>query len=890
MTIMKPRVGLLLYHIGLWLHYHRIGVPRLILKGVLKWHITALFFAFIMSASANQRVTIFCMQGGHFVVTNGVPSVTQVEQSYPSCTMTVYPAGSSTPVPGNQIFADNSGTVKGNPFNADATGVGFFYAANSRYDVVISGGGGGGLPAPYTIGDILLQDNSAGGTITSVTGGSGVSCNTVSGAVTCTNSGVVSFNTRTGAVAIQNGDVNFNQLAGSIAPGQIPSTTITPAMLNGVQGNGAKTQLSTGGTTPNDCVKFDANGNTIDAGAACGGSGTLVLMSTYDFTPQTPGGTLTAATPVTITLTPCPLGVAGTDTNHYLYIVGGTGTAEPVLITSGSCVSGGGSGTVGFTPANSHSGAWTIKSATAGGQEGVNVLQAAAVPGYLVCTGTVTSFAQTTITANDIGILGFGCKWNLNFPTGKSFSGIFITGTQGAATNNSTVLTLANRSISTTNTITVASTVNTPVGKIVTLIYDDGTYHMEENSIVQAVSGSNLTFVDPIVIPMQNTTNNVVPLNPVLNTLIKDIAFDCSGSASGQTQIIGVYAFYTAYGNYENLSFTNCNQAANASGLTVYSGYNNSARHIRTLNSGGTGIDSVKFDRQTGWIMDDIITTGNDLNPPGSFGIGLTDCVLGNGSNFVSNGNYARGVKLLTSGWNNISNANASNSLNATGFSVTVGSYANNFTNIIANNNQGQGNGIWLNGQDNEYNQFDNVVAIGNLNSDIIWNTTDINNIFRGARLTKYPNVSLGGNCCTDPSGAGAGNRIEPFGTQNGHAYIGCTGTATANTTIYINIVPPGTCTITSISSQSTLLVPTAGIVRNLRVTAAVGGVNGSSGVVTVIDNAVGTTGVTCTLGTGTSCSDTTHYYPVTAGHPLVVSVTTQLGETLQGLAISYEF
>src|SRR5215475_5956139 len=36
-----------------------------------------------------------------------------------------------------------------------------------------------------------------------------------------------------------------------------------------VQGNGAKVQLSTGSTTTNDCVKFDANGNTVDAWAGC---------------------------------------------------------------------------------------------------------------------------------------------------------------------------------------------------------------------------------------------------------------------------------------------------------------------------------------------------------------------------------------------------------------------------------------------------------------------------------------------------------------------------------------------------------------------------------------------------------------------------------------------
>ena len=40
------------------------------------------------------------------------------------------------------------------------------------------------------------------------------------------------------------------------------------------QGNGAYVQHSTGTPSTNDCAKFDANGNTVDAGAACG-SGTV---------------------------------------------------------------------------------------------------------------------------------------------------------------------------------------------------------------------------------------------------------------------------------------------------------------------------------------------------------------------------------------------------------------------------------------------------------------------------------------------------------------------------------------------------------------------------------------------------------------------------------------
>ncbi|CAM6006426.1 unnamed protein product, partial [Sphagnum balticum] len=60
-----------------------------------------------------------------------------------------------------------------------------------------------------------------------------------------------------------------------------------------VQGNGTKVQLSTGTTTANDCVKFDSNGNAVDAGSACNsgaGSGSSVSAT---FSTAATSGTLT---------------------------------------------------------------------------------------------------------------------------------------------------------------------------------------------------------------------------------------------------------------------------------------------------------------------------------------------------------------------------------------------------------------------------------------------------------------------------------------------------------------------------------------------------------------------------------------------------------------------
>lgn len=92
-------------------------------------------------------------------------------------------------------------------------------------------------------------------------------------------------------------------------------------------------------------------------------------------------GNLSTAGVKTVTLRPVPLGVNGADTNHYVYISGGTGTAEAVLITGGAAVSGAASGTLTFTTANTHTGSWKVTSATAGIQEAVNV---ASVPGMVV--------------------------------------------------------------------------------------------------------------------------------------------------------------------------------------------------------------------------------------------------------------------------------------------------------------------------------------------------------------------------------------------------------------------------------------------------------------------------------------------------------------------------
>lgn len=70
----------------------------------------------------------------------------------PGATITVTDVGSGSP---SSIYADDGVTPKANPFTADAiTGYFFFYAANGRYTVAVTGTG----VTSYSHADVLLDD------------------------------------------------------------------------------------------------------------------------------------------------------------------------------------------------------------------------------------------------------------------------------------------------------------------------------------------------------------------------------------------------------------------------------------------------------------------------------------------------------------------------------------------------------------------------------------------------------------------------------------------------------------------------------------------------------------------------------------------------------------
>jgi hypothetical protein len=284
-----------------------------------------------------QKVQGFVENGNLVITVGGVSAAQKAQGSYPQAQVAVYLAGTTTLA---SIFADNlaTPTPKANPFTAQTNGYFFFYAANGRYDVTFSGGG---LAAPLTFGDILLADPAAGPTtVTSVTAGTGISVAPNTGAVVVTNAGVVSV---TGGPGI------------SVAPpagtGNVTLTNPWGALPSGQQLDLLHIQGNTGNNTTLQWTSRQPK-----------------YSPDYNFPPQSPGGSLVVGQNV-ITLTPVPLGVNGTDRFHYLYISGGTGTAEGVLITGGTAVAGATTGTVIVSCANTHTGAWTIQSASTGIKE-----------------------------------------------------------------------------------------------------------------------------------------------------------------------------------------------------------------------------------------------------------------------------------------------------------------------------------------------------------------------------------------------------------------------------------------------------------------------------------------------------------------------------------------
>jgi len=159
----------------------------------------------IPTSTAGQsysKIQGWAEQGGLPVTVLGSTSTTKWQQSYPSCTISVFNSGTVVLA---SIFSDNSGTPKANPFTADSNSYWYFYGiVGTTYDVRFSGTG---ITTPFTLGGF-----TAGGG-----GGSSISIGTINSQVKSSNGLVITG----GSLVAQTADASF--------PGLVSTTTQTIA-------------------------------------------------------------------------------------------------------------------------------------------------------------------------------------------------------------------------------------------------------------------------------------------------------------------------------------------------------------------------------------------------------------------------------------------------------------------------------------------------------------------------------------------------------------------------------------------------------------------------------------------------------------------------------------
>ena len=106
-------------------------------------------------------------------------------------------------------------------------------------------------------------------------------------------------------------------------------------------------------------------------------SASFTNVSTYAFTPIVSGSGVTVSGGNliignnTLTFATVPKGVNGTDVAHFLYVSGGTGTAGPCLISGGGGIAGAVNGQIILNCPATHSGAWSVGTATGYIQEAI---------------------------------------------------------------------------------------------------------------------------------------------------------------------------------------------------------------------------------------------------------------------------------------------------------------------------------------------------------------------------------------------------------------------------------------------------------------------------------------------------------------------------------------
>lgn len=237
--------------------------------------------------------------------------------------------------------------------------------------------------------------------------------------------------------------------------------------------------------------------------------------------------------------------------------------------------------------------------------------------------------------------------------------------------------------------------------------------------------------------------------------------------------------------------------------------------------------------------------------------------------------------------------------VNVNGINQTFNSYGDiveseNSNNSIGVRNAGAGNRVLLDGTW-VYSTTETAAAFG-----LVFNAAGASTTARNSTIQGAGGILITGGGATGIFNDGGGNSysggtICPSGnctlTADGHSVKGvCTGTATAASTLGLYPMGGSTTTCTGATPNAApIVISGPRTLQNLVVVAGTGGVNASSGVVTVLRNNVATT-ITCTLGTGTSCVDSTHTVVAADGDLISIQFTTQAADTLANVKAIVEW
>ena len=172
-------------------------------------------------------------------------------------------------------------------------------------------------------------------------------------------------------------------------------------------------ELASGVANNGACLHGDSTWGGCGSGSGTGlTAGMLAIKYATDFAwTQSPSANLSSAGAKTVTLTACPLGVTGTEPQYYVYIAG-TGTAEAVLVTGGTCAGNGLSGTLQFTTTNPHPAGYTVTSASSGLQEALiaarftptNPTGSSQSGKVIVPPGELKAYARVSVRASNVTV------------------------------------------------------------------------------------------------------------------------------------------------------------------------------------------------------------------------------------------------------------------------------------------------------------------------------------------------------------------------------------------------------------------------------------------------------------------------------------------------------